>query len=76
MGAVYDVWAWIVLAGNGAVPAWIIVTSVGTGKGSAADPLAAVLTELGSLIVSAIVEGGRGSLAAWEIIASDEFGWY
>lgn len=76
MGAVYDVWAWIVLVGNGVVPAWIIVASVGTRTGSAADPLAAVLAEMGSLIVSAIVEGGRGSLTAREIIASDELGWY
>lgn len=73
MGAAYDVWTWMELAGKGIVPAWIIVASVGNRAGGTANPLATALTEVGTLIGPATARGGRG-FAARAMVASDELG--
>lgn len=76
MGAVFNVWAWIVLAGKGIFLAWITAASVGTRTGGTADPPGAVWTEMGTLIVPATVERGRHSLSARAMGASDRLGRY
>lgn len=64
------------LAGKGIFLAWIIAASVGTRTGGIADPPGAVWTEMGTLIVPATVEGGRRSLSARTMGASDRLGRY
>lgn len=76
MGAVFNVWAWIVLARKASFLARITAASVGIRTGGTADPPGAIWTEMGTLIASATMEGGRRLLSARAMGASDSLGRY